>query len=259
MSGRPLRTLLPDLLFPSRTARRRLAARYLRGAGIEIGALHLPLETPPGVTVRYLDLVERAENVRRYPHLDPARIVGTDIIDDGFTLATVADSSQNFVVANHLLEHAPNPLLVLETWSRVLAAGGVLFLTLPDGTRNFDRGRPVTPLAHLVEDYDLERSGDREEIARRTREHCREFVAVSLANLNRLRRRRPLTPERQREYVEELVASGSTDPHLHVFDREAMDRLCSRFTTRHCPDIALQEIVPSRFGEEYVLILVKEG
>ena len=259
MSGRPLRTLLADLLFPSRTARRRLAARYLRGAGIEIGPLHLPLETPPGVTVRYVDLVERAENVRRYPHLDPDRIVGTDIIDDGFTLATVADGSQNFVVANHLLEHAPNPLLALETWGRVLAGGGVLFLTLPDGTRNFDRGRPVTPLHHLVEDYDLVRDNDREEIVRRTREHCREFVAISLANLNRVRLRRPLTPERQREYVEELVASGSTDPHCHVFDRETMVRLCTHFTTRHRPDIALREIVSSRFGEEYVLILVKGG
>lgn len=260
MSGvfaRFLKFLSESVFFPSYAARKRLAFRCLRGSGLEIGALQHPLETPPGVAVRYVDLVSREENIRRYPHLEPARIVETDLYDDGFTLSSIPDGSQNFVVANHLLEHAPNPLQALLNWHRVLKRGGILFMTIPDGTRNFDQGRPVTPLEHIVEDYELVRNGDREEFARRNREHLREFVEISIPNLNRVRQRRPMTPERQREYLEQLVAEGSTDPHLHVFSRTSMAQLCRHLIVAQAPDFTLQEMVPSRLGREHVVILQK--
>src|SRR5215212_7552941 len=37
------------------TVREDAARRYLRGSGVEVGALHLPLRVPRTVTVRYVD------------------------------------------------------------------------------------------------------------------------------------------------------------------------------------------------------------
>jgi SAM-dependent methyltransferase len=256
--SRCLTFLAESLLFPSYSARKRISFRYLRGTGLEIGALQHPLETSPGVIVRYVDHVSREENVRRYPHLDSARIVATDILDDGFALTAIPPESQDFVIANHLLEHAPNPLQTLVNWHRVLKENGTLFMTLPNGAKNFDRGRRITPLTHLVEDYQLVKNGDLELFAQRNREHYQEFVEISLPNLNRIRRRRPMTQERQREYLEQLIREQSTDPHFHLFTKESMVQLCTHLITLHAPDLLLQAIISSRLGHEYVIIMEKQ-
>ena len=257
--SRCLTFLAESLLFPSYSARKRLAFRYLHGSGLEIGALQHPLETPPGVIVRYVDQVNREENIRRYPHLDGARIVENDHLDDGFALTTIPSESQDFVIANHLLEHAPNPLQALMNWRRILKGNGTILITLPNGARNFDRGRGVTSLAHLAQDYDLVKSDDLEQFTRRNREHYKEFVEISIPNLNRMRQRHPMTPERQQEYLEELVREQSTDPHFHVFTRRSMIRVFSHLVTVLAPDLSLREIVRSRLGQEYVIILKKLG
>src|ERR1700748_3538530 len=45
------------------TYREDLARRYLRGRGLEIGALTTPLRLPPGVSARYVDRLPRDELV----------------------------------------------------------------------------------------------------------------------------------------------------------------------------------------------------
>ena len=254
-----LKTFLAEsVIFPSFSARKKMAFRYLHGTGLEIGALQLPLEVPPGVTVRYVDYVTREENIRRYPHLDASRIVVTDHIDDGFELTTIPPESQDFVIANHLLEHSPNPLQALLNWNRVLKKKGILFITLPNGARNFDQGRGITPLEHIVEDYELAINGEREQLARNNREHYREFVEISIPNLNRMRQVRPMTEERKHAYLEKLAEESSTDAHFHVFTRQSMKQVCTHLIVTHAHDLSLREIVRSRFGQEYVLILKKQ-
>lgn len=114
--------------------RRRLALRYLpaNGQGIEVGALHCPLPLPPGARGRYVDH-HTAEELRRLRADAGAGIVGTDLLADGFTLGCIADASQDFVVANHVLEHASDALGTLEHWLRVLRPGGILFVAVPIG------------------------------------------------------------------------------------------------------------------------------
>jgi SAM-dependent methyltransferase len=48
-----------------------------------------------------------------------------------------------------------NPIKALLEWKRVLRSGGMLLLILPHRDFTFDRRRPVTPLLHLREDFDL--------------------------------------------------------------------------------------------------------
>ncbi len=129
-----------------------IAARYLKGDGIEIGALHNPLKVPPGAGVRYVDRMSVEDLRRQYPELEHEPLTPVDIIDDGERLSTIGDSTQDFVIANHFLEHCENPLGALQHMLRVLKGGGVLYIAVPDKRFTFDRERPVTPFAHLSKD-----------------------------------------------------------------------------------------------------------
>ncbi len=98
--------------------REAIARRHLRGHGIEIGALSHPLRMPRGATVSYVDKWSVEDLRSQYPDLAGERIVSPDIVDDATTLATVSDNSQDFVVANHFLEHTEDPVAVLKRFSR---------------------------------------------------------------------------------------------------------------------------------------------
>jgi SAM-dependent methyltransferase len=139
---------------PEDLLRRKAIARvYLRGSGLEIGALHNPLKVPPMARVRYVDKLGDADLRREFPELRDKPLVHVDIVDDGETLATVPDGSQDFVIANHFVEHCENPIGAIGNMLRVLKAGGFLYLAIPDKRYTFDRERPVTPIDHLMRDF----------------------------------------------------------------------------------------------------------
>jgi predicted SAM-dependent methyltransferase len=136
-----------------RQARIGVAAMFLRGSGIEIGALHLPLQMPEGASVKYVDRMSAADLRHHYVELAELPIVDVDIIDNGETLATFSNAGQDFIVANHFLEHCQDPIRTASSLFRVLKTGGVLFMAVPDKRWTFDHERPCTPLEHLLRDH----------------------------------------------------------------------------------------------------------
>jgi SAM-dependent methyltransferase len=136
-----------------RRGRGRLARRYLRGDGVEVGALNEPLRLPRGARVRYLDRLDTPALRERFPELAGVELVEVEIVDDGETLATVPADSLDFLVANHVIEHTEDPLAALAAWLRVLRSGGVAFLAVPDMRHTFDRGRQQTSTEHVMRDH----------------------------------------------------------------------------------------------------------
>ena len=132
--------------------RKRIAARYLTGRGIEIGALDAPTPVPPGAIVRYVDFRAVAELHRQYPQLDASSFVAVDVVDDGERLSRFADASIDFLIANHMLEHCENPLGTMRNHLRKVKPGGMLFYAMPDMRMGFDRERSLTPFEHVVAD-----------------------------------------------------------------------------------------------------------
>ena len=140
---------------PRETDRTRavVAAMFLKGCGIEIGALHNPVCVPTGVSVRYVDRLSKDDLERHYPELSHYELNRVDIVDDGETLGSIADGSQDFVIANQFLEHCENPIGALHNFMRVLHPGGILLFAVPDKRYGIDRTRPLTDLNHLVACY----------------------------------------------------------------------------------------------------------
>lgn len=147
-----------------------LAQQYLCGTGIEIGALNQPARVPKGTVVKYVDSkpVERLEEAYR-TEMQGHRIVPVDLVSDAHTLEGIEDNSQDFVIANQVVEHLENPLLALRNMLRVTKPGGVIFLSLPDKRHTFDADRPVTRFEHVLADYERGPEASREA-------HYREWI-----------------------------------------------------------------------------------
>jgi predicted SAM-dependent methyltransferase len=133
--------------------RRDIAFKYLSGKGIEVGALHAPLEVPDTVKVDYVDRMSVSELRKQYPELDGIDLVEANILDNGETLSSITDNSWDFVIANHMIEHCQNPIGALENFLRVVKPGGIVYMGVPDKRYIFDVARPLTSLDHLIRDY----------------------------------------------------------------------------------------------------------
>jgi SAM-dependent methyltransferase len=226
----PIGTLV-GLRFEQR--RRILAIRYLTGDGIEIGALHRPLQLPDGVRVRYVDRYDLAGLRAHYPELADLSLVSVDIVDDGETLATIGSASLDFVVANHFIEHTQSPLATLRNHLRVLREGGIVYLAVPDKRRSFDIDREVTPLEHVLRDLHEGPEWSR-------REHFHDWVVhVDKA-----------------EDVDARAAELSDADysiHFHVWTPEAFGELLEHACGELGMPFTIEEIVQN--GVEFVVIL----
>ena len=238
--------LLP-LFYP----RIRLAGKYLSGSGVEIGALAAPLKLPRNASAKYIDIATREESIRKFPELNPNDIVKVDYISNGFTLAGVPSSQFDFLIANHVLEHSPDPIGTLVQWHRVLKPRGMLFVALPTLEDCFDCGRQLTPYQHMLDDYEIACKGRFSELVERNKSHYREWLAVSEPAILK----RPALPPDQAEKRIQEMADKQEEIHFHTFNMESVKEVFSRLSTTILPGLGIMEIVADR--NEIIIIAKK--
>ncbi len=144
---------------PLRWLENRFLRRYLHGRGIEIGALWRRFPVPSNAQVWYVDRLGHTGLEQHYPELRGS-ITRLDLLADA-TQLPVRPASLDFLIASHVLEHLPQPLLALRAWYEALAPGGILLLKIPDKRYTFDATRLRTPLHHLREEYEHPERFDR--------------------------------------------------------------------------------------------------
>jgi SAM-dependent methyltransferase len=192
---------------------RRRFASHLSGEGIEIGPGHVPFPLPTSLSVRYVDRWEPTANSTLFPELgespgfpEPDVVANLDLD----RLSQFAGSSQDFVIASHVLEHLANPLAMLEDIHRVLRSKAHLVLLLPDRHKTFDCHRSPTPLAHLVDEY-------RRDVREVDDAHIVDFLISTSAPLGDDTDVQPLFQDFSKEEIE-LHRRRSV--HVHVWNMD---------------------------------------
>lgn len=151
---------------------RHLPLDAFHGTGLEIGGPSAIFST--GGFLPVYESASRVDNVTFADHtrwegcvgagrnfvFNPKKEPGTQFILEGGDLSSLPAEGYDFIVSSHMLEHSANPLRVLLTWKRLLKPEGRLLLVLPHRDSSFDHRRPVTTLAHLVEDFESDRGED---------------------------------------------------------------------------------------------------
>jgi hypothetical protein len=140
-------------LHPMKSARHR-PAEMLRGHGIEIGAMHLPLPVPQQARVTYVDRLPVEKLREHYEALTDQQLTPVDVVGSAEDLSAFATGSLDFVIANHLIEHLEDAITAIKEFHRVLRAHGLLFMCVPDARVTFDRLRPLTPTEHILAEAD---------------------------------------------------------------------------------------------------------
>jgi len=245
--GAAKRTLPRWLLFElrkrySKNKRARLSSAYIRGNGVEIGALSIPLPTSKRASVKYVDCISEARLRETYPDLSIQRL---DYIENGFELPSFSEGSTDFVIANHVLEHSPNPIQPLRRWLDVLRPEGILFAAVPIREHCFDRGRELTSLDHLIADYDAYASKEVEIYRRRNRAHVEEWLDTSAPAIHGTKYLR-LTPQQREMAIEDHIAREQAI-HFHTFSVDSYRALLTYVCSALAPQAAVLEVIDNDF------------
>jgi Methyltransferase domain len=134
---------------------REIAGRRLYGMGVEFGAGASPYPVPLGCRVMFADRLQHASLTDElYPGQIREDLIDPDLVTDLETCNTIADASVDFVIACHVIEHTRDPIGAIVQARRCLRPGGSLVLAVPARDRTFDREREITPLPHLIADFE---------------------------------------------------------------------------------------------------------
>jgi SAM-dependent methyltransferase len=128
--------------------RRAIAAAFISGHGIEVGAGSRPFPVPEGAKCFYGDVRDEGEL---------ATYFGTSSVSftgklDAQTLDGVPLASLDFAISAHVIEHLFDPLGSIRATIERLKPGGVFLLVAPELTMTWDRRRPPTTVDHMASD-----------------------------------------------------------------------------------------------------------
>lgn len=230
---------MSDIPIDMLEVRQELSRKYLKGSGIEIGALHQPLWIEKNVNIRYIDRLSKKELLSQYPELQNYNLVDVEVIDDGEKLTKISDNQLDFIIGNHFIEHCQNPLGTIRNHLSKLRNGGLLYYAVPDKNFCFDRERPLTTIEHLLKD-------DREGSEVSKYEHFLEWAQL----VNKV-------PNQELQNHIKKLMEIDYSIHFHVWDENTFrDFLIS---ARSYLKNAFNQILVERNGTEIIAILQKNS
>ncbi|CAN5540919.1 hypothetical protein BH18VER1_BH18VER1_18210 [soil metagenome] len=224
---------------PASLQRKEIAARYLVGNGIEVGAGNRPFPLQETVRVSYGDIRDLASVERYFDSRDVK--VGSSI--DAQTFAGIETDSLDFVISAHVIEHLWDPIGSIVNAIRVLRAGGVHLLAVPDLRHTFDRLRPETTVEHSLRDY---ADGGSSTCQQAYEEHLR-YVHPELTGEHYP------DAEIERQAIENVKRWPEFDIHFHAWTREAFEALLA--AAQSYSPFVVEETVSA--GNENIFVLRK--
>jgi SAM-dependent methyltransferase len=222
-----------------------IAARFLVGDGLEIGAQQVPTKVnPTRARIEYVDRLTADETSVRFA-IPRELLVHVTHVSDGAKLDSVADRSKDFLIANHVLEHFDDPIGGVVEWLRVLKPGGMLFLSLPNHLGNpFDFRRRPPAINHLQRDF-----RDRDYRVANNRLHYADMVRT----IYDFEASNPLILATADEWIR-----LEERHHYHVYDYKTLCGILSEAAQHVGAPLSVEcDFSPSRGYE--ILLVVKKG
>ena len=137
--------------YPNRAA---IAATFLIGRGVEVGAFSQPNDLPPDRTIAFYDRYPAARLRAFYDDTCGRPLMEPHYVGDAETLDGLPDAAFDFLIANHVIEHLQDPIRFVKSVAAKLRIGGRAMIAAPDKRFCMDHPRSLTPFDHLLEDHE---------------------------------------------------------------------------------------------------------
>jgi SAM-dependent methyltransferase len=221
-------------------SRKALAAAFLTGNGLELGAGNRPWPIPPHTKCHYGDLLDKTGLEHYFKDCDPVYDGTLDGFVDAQTLTGVHSGNLDFVISAHVIEHLADPIGAIRESIRVLRPGGIHLLAVPDMQMTHDRNRPPTTLEHLLSD---ERDGGTGTRRQAYEEHCRYVHTIY----------HPPIPEEQFDLEVARIDECNMDIHWHAWTGVTFRIMLDAIAARH----GFQPIAQVPVQNENIFVLRK--
>lgn len=170
-----------------------LAREYCMGHGIELGAAaHNPFNLPGSINVSpYSDNPNSPEfedyiTYKKHQIENCGQCAVVDLPGEACSIP-LPDSSQDYVLSSHVVEHIPDLIGAFLEWNRVLIKGGIIFMIFPKrDAAQLDTMRQITSLSHFIEDFAFRRTPEThpfDGVEPRRRGHYHVFYLESMLGL----------------------------------------------------------------------------
>ncbi|QYO68238.1 class I SAM-dependent methyltransferase [Leptolyngbya sp. 7M] len=128
------------------------------GRGLEVGPGPFPIAPKKeGFNVEVIDYAPKDELLSKFQAhgVETTGIEEVDHLWNGETYAELTGVKDHYdwIIASHVIEHVPDIVGFLNSCSEVLNGRGVLSLAVPDKRYCFDRFRPVSSLAQVIDSH----------------------------------------------------------------------------------------------------------
>lgn len=128
------------------------------GKGMEIGPSYSPIAPKnQGYDVDVMDHLDQQQLREKYQgygvDLDAIEVVDYVWNGECFRELTGNRYRYDWVIASHLIEHTPDLIGFLNNCESILSERGVLSLVVPDKRYCFDRFRPISNLAYVIDSH----------------------------------------------------------------------------------------------------------
>ena len=226
----------------------------LSGVGLEIGPYDQPTVFKSEADVRYLDWKDKEQLVRECTHPDMiVDIPEIDYVVHSNRYGDYISDKFDYIIANHVMEHAPNMIQWLSDLCDMMQPGGILFLALPDKKFSFDKYRQDTALSHFVAEY----LAGVEDIPREHQIECEIYYDEAFVN-KPMRVDDKLDMSRIRQ---KLQAPPHVGIHSHVFESGTIvSKVLKPILKMGFVEFNLVDFVLARAetGGEMIIVLRKE-
>jgi SAM-dependent methyltransferase len=135
---------------------------YANTCGLEIGPLDRPMvDKRKGFKIKYLDFNSTEtlrDRFKNDPKVSAAEMAEVDFVITGGNILEVVREKFDYIIASHVFEHVPNPVLWLHEMAEFLNPNGILSLAVPDRRFTFDIIRPPTSVGEMLEAFYMHRT-----------------------------------------------------------------------------------------------------
>jgi SAM-dependent methyltransferase len=229
---------------------------------LEIGALNTPTIRPGECESHFMDWFHTDELRARHadnPKIDPADLVDVDYVVKSRDFASGIAEPVDLLMANHVLEHVPDPIHWLNQAARCTRDDGRLFLSVPDRRYTFDYFRRENDaIDMLIANQEKRLVASADDVAR----HLYYFTQITHLEIWESGPPLSFRPRMSFESALEQASKSSsvyTDVHCWVFTTESFIRTFDALSASRHVAWEIEKFEPVQPGQNEMRMLLRKA